>query len=170
MVDRDIMSWIKNVVYEDRLGRDFDHKEVTLILGKNGKRRNENIYKGTITDIRAKYVGTCAMYDILNEHLRVPIDRVRLQLGQIESKIRELNRNIGLMGGELDIKDERIEETWEEIEGIINNMPEETDMLDREFICDYRTLYEVLIMEIKNRLLGIQADNKRREVRGKKQY
>ena len=74
------------------------------------------------------------------------------------------------MGGEMDIKDERIEETWEEIEGIINNMPEETDMLDREFICDYRTLYEVLIMEIKNRLLGIQADNKRREVRGKKQY
>ena len=25
MVDRDIMSWIKNIVYEDRLGRDFDH-------------------------------------------------------------------------------------------------------------------------------------------------
>ena len=110
------------------------------------------------------------MYDILSEHLRFPIDRVRLQLGQIESKLRELNRNIGVMGGEMDINDERIEEKWEEIEGIINNMPEETDMLDREFICDYRTLYEVLIMEIKNRLLGIQADNKRREVRGKKQY
>ena len=50
------------------------------------------------------------MYDILNEHLRFPIDRVRLQLGQIESKLRELNRNIGVMGGEMDINDERIEE------------------------------------------------------------
>ena len=108
MVDRDIMSWIKNIVYEDRLGRDFDHKEVTLILGKNGKRRNENIYKEKIIDIHAKYAGTCAMYDILNEHLRFPIERVRLQLGQIESKLRELNRNIGVMGGEMDINDERI--------------------------------------------------------------
>ena len=70
----------------------------------------------------------------------------------------------------MDINDERIEEKWKEIEGIINNMPEETDMLDREFICDFRTLYEVLIMGIKNRLLGIplQADNKRREVREKR--
>ena len=35
------------------MGRDFDHKEVTIRLGGFPKRRNENIYKSTTNDTRA---------------------------------------------------------------------------------------------------------------------
>ena len=121
LMDKTILGWVKNVWYEDRLGRDFDHKEVTLRLGGIVEKRNETIYKSTTSDIRAKYVGKCALYDILNEHLVEPIENFRNRLG-------------------------------------------ETD-----FTCDFCNLYEVLIMGIKNRLMGIQVNNKNRETREKRQ-
>ena len=43
------------------------------------------------------------------------------------------------------------------------------ELIEMEFTCDYRNLYEVLIMGIKNRLLGIQVNNKNRESREKRQ-
>ena len=45
------------------------------------------IYKSTTNDIRAKYVGKCALYDILNEHLIEPIENIRITLGEIEQKV-----------------------------------------------------------------------------------
>ena len=60
---------IRNVRYEDRLGRDFDHKEVTLTLGGPNKTRKEQIFRDAINAERAKYVGAIAFYDIINEHL-----------------------------------------------------------------------------------------------------
>ena len=32
LISRELITLVKNVVYEDRLGRDFDHKDVTLSL------------------------------------------------------------------------------------------------------------------------------------------
>ena len=46
-------------------------------LGGALEKRNETIYKSTITDIRAKYVGKCALYDTLNEHLIEPVENMR---------------------------------------------------------------------------------------------
>ena len=51
------MSAIKNVKYEERLGRDFDHREVKLIMGGHNKVRKEQMFKNTVNDERAKYVG-----------------------------------------------------------------------------------------------------------------
>ena len=76
LMDKTILGWVKNVWYEDRLGRNFDHKEVTVRFSGFSKKRNENIYKSTINDLNAKYVGKCAMYDILNEHLREPVENM----------------------------------------------------------------------------------------------
>ena len=45
LVSRNILSAIKNVKYEDRLGRDFDHREVTLIMGGHDKVRKEQFSK-----------------------------------------------------------------------------------------------------------------------------
>ena len=53
LMDKTILGWVKNVWYEDRPGRDLDHKEVTIRLGGFPKRRNENIYKSTTNDTRA---------------------------------------------------------------------------------------------------------------------
>ena len=60
LVSRELINLIRNVRYEDRLGRDFDHKEVTLILGGKNKTRKEQIFKDTIHEERAKHVGTIA--------------------------------------------------------------------------------------------------------------
>ena len=91
LMDKEILGWVKNVWYEERLGRDFDHKEVTVRLGGFSKKRNENIYKSTINDLRAKYVGKCALYDILNEHLGEPVVNIRTVLGEIEQKVKQIN-------------------------------------------------------------------------------
>ena len=69
---RELITLEKNVVYEDRLGRDFDHKEVTLSLGHRQNVRKEQIFKDTVNDERAKFSGIVAFYDTLNEHKRVP--------------------------------------------------------------------------------------------------
>ena len=84
LMDKSVLGWVKNVWYEDRLGRDFDHKEVTIRLGGVAKKRSENIYKNTTIDVRAKFVGKCAMYDMFNEHLREPLENIRITLGEIE--------------------------------------------------------------------------------------
>ena len=38
LMDKAILGWVKNVWNEDRLGRDFDHKEVTVRFRKKGTR------------------------------------------------------------------------------------------------------------------------------------
>ena len=45
LMDKTILGWVKNVWYEDRLGRDFDHKEVTMKLGGFPEKRNEKYIK-----------------------------------------------------------------------------------------------------------------------------
>ena len=90
LVSRDIVGLIRNVRYEDRLGRDFDHKEVTLILGGQNKTRKEHIFRDTINEERAKYVGAIAFYDIINEHLRIPDEELRVTVGLAEQKLREI--------------------------------------------------------------------------------
>ena len=37
-MDKEILGLVKNVWYEERLGRDFDHKEVTVKLGGFSKK------------------------------------------------------------------------------------------------------------------------------------
>ena len=170
LVDKTILGWVKNVWYEDKLGRDFDHKEVTLRLGGIAEKRNETIYKGTTSDIRAKYVGKCALYDILNEHLVEPIENVRIRLGAIEQTVKQIsciyNANEGVLSEEVNLE---IEEKEMEIEEILGDMPDIANFLELGFTCDFRTIYEVLIMGIKNRLMGIQVNNKSRETREKRQ-
>ena len=122
------------------------------------------------TDIRAKYVGKCAMYDILNEHLIDPVENIRIRLGEIEQKVQQVssiyNANEGVLSEEVKIE---IEGKELEIEEILGEMPGIAELSEMIFTCDYRNLYEVLMMGIKNRLMGIQVNNKNRESREKRQ-
>ena len=61
-----------------------------------------------------------------------------------------------------------IEEKEVEIEELLEGLPGIIELMEMDFTCDYRKLYEVLIMGIKNRLLGIQVNNKNRESREKR--
>ena len=106
------------------MGRDFDHKEVTIRLGGVAKKRSENIYKNTTIVIRAKFVGKCAMYDMFNEHLREPLENIRITLGEIEQKVKQIstiyNVNDGVLGDEVVNK---IEEKEVEIEELLGGLP-----------------------------------------------
>jgi hypothetical protein len=50
LVSPEILDWISSVKYEDRLGSDFDHKEVVLKLGGNSKGPKVTIYDSTLND------------------------------------------------------------------------------------------------------------------------
>ena len=59
-------------------------------MGEFREKRNETIYKITTSDIRAKYVGKCALYDILNEHLIELIENIRITLGKLNKRLHKL--------------------------------------------------------------------------------
>ena len=83
LVSEGLLPEVENVVYEDRLGRDFDHKEVCLKFGKREGVRKEHIYTDTIKNSLAKYLGLLAALDILNEHKLTPCQVVRNTLANL---------------------------------------------------------------------------------------
>ena len=91
-------------------------------------------------------------------------------MGEIEQKVKQIcsiyNVNEGVLGDEVA---NEIEAKEGEIEELLGGLPGIVDLMEMDFTCDYRKLYEVLIMGIKNRLLGIQVNNKNRESREKRQ-
>ena len=157
LISRELITLVKNVVYEDRLGRYFDHKEVTLSLGHRQKVRKEQIFKDTVNDERAKFSGIVAFYDTLNEHKRAPDEQLREKVGQTEQILK-------------DIEKIKLAERWDELPGktrelneIMDTYPNTEELLEGEFSCNFRNLYEVVLMAIKNKLIGIQVNNKIKE-------
>ena len=92
LVCNKILGLVENVQYENRLGRDFDHKEVTLKMGLKSKIRKENITNDTVRQLEAKYVGTLAFYDIVNEHKEVPCEQIRREIGELEAVVGEMTK------------------------------------------------------------------------------
>ena len=148
LVSSSVMGEVKNVIYEDRIGRDFDHKGVTLILGRAEGIRKEKIHNETLSRNEIKYIGVLAFLDIINEHKTVPDANIRRTLGQLELRIRELellklshgvigNEDGGEEGGEIIEKELVIQE-------IIDTLPGVEEMLRGEFSCNRKSLYEVL--------------------------
>ena len=132
---------------------------MTLILGGQNKTRKEQIFRDTINEERAKHVGTIAFYDIINEHLRVPDEELRATVGIAEQKLRE-------------IKILKIRENYDELLGkiaeltaVLDSFPNIEAILEREKTCNNRTLYEVYIMAIKNKLIGIQINKQKTEAK-----
>ena len=132
LISRELITQVKNVAYEDRLGRDFDHKEVTLSLGHRQKVRKEQIFKDTVNDERAKFSGIVAFYDTMNEHKRVPDEQLREKVGQTEQLLR-------------DIEKIKLAERWDELPAKIMELNELMDtypnieaLLEGEFTCNFQ--------------------------------
>ena len=138
-VSRNILGDIRNVMYEDRLGRDFDHREVKMVLGKGKGVRKEDIYKETIKSSEAEYVGILTFLDIVNEHKVQPCENVRQILGELENRIRDLE--LYKIRNEYGDRDEEgilvitgIENRERVINGIINGLPDTEALLTRRSI------------------------------------
>jgi hypothetical protein len=167
LVSQNLVENLGNVKYEDRLGRDFDHREVTLIMGKKVGVRKEHIYSDTIHNFRAKYVGILAALDIVNEHKIEPCVGTRALLTEIENRIKRWESMV-LNIGDLNERGAIIRKEDTDIIGtqideyIVQNINIE-GLYGGEFSCNYKVLYEVLIMGIKNRLIGLQTKIRKEE-------
>lgn len=68
-ISLECIKWVDKVRYEDRLGTDFDHKEVTLKLGKNKSMCRRTIFESNLNDELIKHVGTMAVYDSIAHNM-----------------------------------------------------------------------------------------------------
>ena len=79
----------------------------------------------------------------MNEHKRAPDEQLREKVGQTEQLLR-------------DIEKIKLAERWDELHDKIRELNELMDtypnieaLLDGEFTCNFRSLYEVVLMAIK---------------------
>ena len=82
-------------------------------------------------------------------------------IGLLESLTRRKDKIIE------DLAEDRIERVAEidaEMLHLIGTLPSRLEMLERPSTCDVRVKYEVVIMSIKNRLLGVQAEHRKRKI------
>jgi exonuclease III len=163
LVDSSIMEYVKSVRYEDRLSADFDHKEVLLIIGKVPPVGKVTIYDSTLSDSLSESIGMLALYDTYANHLSERDGELDRNLTQLDILIRnaELIKIILLLErGDTREMEERLGTTMENIL-VVTDRLRGLNMLEREYQCDYRTLYEVAMMGIKNKLMEVQARMKR---------
>jgi hypothetical protein len=76
LVSQDITGIIKDVEYK-KLGNVFDHKEVTISLGREKKGRKDAIFNGTLGKDYAENMGFLGCFEILNEHRVIPCNNIR---------------------------------------------------------------------------------------------
>jgi hypothetical protein len=65
LISPDIVDWVKGVKYEDRIGSDFDHKEVIMQLGERSSAGKMIIKDTTLNDIMVDDLGWWVVYDCI---------------------------------------------------------------------------------------------------------
>jgi hypothetical protein len=157
---------VKSVTYEDRLGADFDHKEVRMGIGQRNNSTKVSIRDSTLDDEMTLDNGVAAVYESIANHLTnrdnvLHNDMVQLNLllCEKETLLRLYERRA--VGENME---ERILQINNNIEIVKGRLPDIEELLNRGMDCNHRVLYEIIGMELKNRLLRIQKrikDDKR---------
>jgi hypothetical protein len=164
MMSGSILDSVSNVKYEDRIGADFDHKEVFLLTGRDFKSNKTTVYDTTLADTGSDALCTWAVYDAINNHL-VNRDEILIgHLNQLNILIKEretINTLIERVGLTDDLK-ERGSTADINIGVVLRRLPRMEDLMARELGCDHRRLYEMIMMGLKDTLMGLQ---KRKKVR-----
>jgi hypothetical protein len=100
-----------------------------------------------------------ALYNILGSHLSVRDEILDQNVAQLDIIIRnaELIKILILVErGDKEELEDRMRNTMENI-GITINRLRGMNILEREYQCNYRALYEVSMMGLKNKLMEVQA-------------
>jgi hypothetical protein len=158
-----LMNEISKVVYEDRISSDFDHREAVLTMGKKPVKGKITIYNSTIDHRYAEPMGLIGIYDALLTHLKTPDGKLNVIIGRGEQIMRELTEIIEINNtlGATEERNERIRRKEEEIERALGALPGVDELLTREYQCSKCTLYEVVVLNLKNRMTMLQAFLKR---------
>jgi exonuclease III len=134
LVSPNILDVINKVTYEDRIGSDFDHKEVTLEIGKKTKGAKITIYDSTLNDEIACDAVNMVVYESLATnllHKDMGIENNVAQLGiLLRDKEKLLNRR-NIYGVTDEVK-QRIQTVNENIAVIQNRLPRLGPLMERE--------------------------------------
>jgi hypothetical protein len=112
-------------------------------------------------------MGVYAIYDVINNHLEVRNEGLTRTLVQLDLLVKEreiVNNLIGRLG----ITDE-LRERASNVDiniGVVNRrLPVLTDLLGGRFSCNFRSLYEAIMMGLKNALMILQERKRSEEAR-----
>jgi hypothetical protein len=141
------------------LGADFDHKEVTLVLGKGEKKGKLVVFDNTLDDPLIEIIGMIGIYDALCSHLVVEDINLNRLIGTLDTNIREreLLDIVKIRTGENDFLLDRINNADRAIANMLDELPDIGDLLNRGISCTFQSLYEISIMNLKNRLVARQT-------------
>jgi hypothetical protein len=119
LVSKRILNDRRLVVYEDRLGTDFDHKEVTLKLGKIKVGGKMVVRDKILEDHLATPIGSLSLYETVSAHLVDNDEGLNRIIGILDISIREreLLDIVVLRTGETEFMNNRINN----VELTINN-------------------------------------------------
>jgi hypothetical protein len=132
-----------------------------MYLGKRIKGCKTMIFDSTLKDVLSESVGTLAIYEIVIAHLMLPDQMLTNNVSQLDILIREkelINHVLKLRGDNI-VLNERLNTVDRNIVTVMDRLPTFVDLMERDFTCDFRKLYEVTVMNLKNRLVALQ--NKR---------
>ena len=162
IISESLYEKVESVYYGEKLSREFDHVEAVLRIGRRsrGKEtihiRNETLDRPEIAEI-----GVLGTLDCIATHLLIPSEELRLSVGRLEIMyIEKCNIRRGIELGLVDDTDieterlERVEREWEESIRRIGNIQ---DWEEEELNCTRSTFYEVLLNELKNRIVALQG-------------
>jgi hypothetical protein len=159
LVSPSLLDGVNKVKYEDRLGTDFDHKGVSLTMGKRDFGGKINIFESTLSDMLSLPSGIMSIYDTINNHLAEQNEAIRANIVQLDILIREIEiikLMIGRLGFNEDLEQRRrIAE--DNIAIVLNRFPATEVLMEDVFSCSYKQLYEMIMIGIKNTLVTIQT-------------
>jgi hypothetical protein len=158
LMEPGLAATVNDVGYKNRIGLDFDHKEVRMDIGRNKKGiggKKEYIANSTLKQNYAEIMGLLGYYDTVNNHLVTRDMEIVTCIGNLETRTREIELLDILTKNHVNIDNlGRRQALMDEVEELKIWLIRKGDLLDREFTCNFKTLYEVVTMGIKGRLLA----------------
>ncbi len=150
--------------YEDRIGSDFDHKEVILQLGGRSSTGKINLKDETLHDVMVDDLGWWVVYGCISHNLQETDRNLENNLIQFDILVREKEELVRMeaMGGREDELVDLRETNNINVQIVKRRFPSIEELMTRELRCSNRTLYEIIMLGIKTKLMGIQK--RRREM------
>jgi hypothetical protein len=158
LISEGLLDSVDKVRYEERLGSDFDHREVVLKLGRSGIGSKITIHDSTLHDDIAEDKVYLTVYENVANNLVILDENIRENLVQMNILIREkeiLGRQARVDGGNIETR-QNLETNQINMGVIKDRLPNINELMGRAFTCNYRTLYEGIIMGVKNVLMETQ--------------
>jgi exonuclease III len=171
LVTAGTMQTITDVRYMERMGKDFDHKEVRIEMGgKTSRGKKEFVMNSTLEKEYSKTMGIIGYYESLSTHLEDRNEELVNLIRDIDIKFREIEI-MEIMRGNFALNENQIEELDRkrvEVRNLEEQLINKGSLLDQHYTCNFRTLYEVTMMNIKGKLLAKQTRDIKEKNRSKR--